>query len=253
MSDGHGGSSVGMTPPGWQVNLKSQAKLAKIQSELWNWYSTAIKKLGVIDLLIYNGDAVDGKGRRSGGTEQITTDRVKQSDIAAFVINYCKASKVLMTYGTGYHVGNDEDWEDIVAGKVNNLVKIGSHEWPEVNGVIFDVKHKIGSSTIPHGRMTSLAKARMWNQIWHSAHESQPDANIIIRSHVHYHNFCGGDNWIAMTLPALQGYGSKFGARECEGIVDIGMVVFDIYKNGEYTWKPIFARLPQQKAQILHI
>ena len=91
----------------------------------------------------------------------------------------------------------------------------------------------------------------MWNKMWHAEHERQPNADVIIRAHVHYHNYCGGDGWLAMTLPALQGYGSNFGARECEGIVDIGMVKFDVYENGEYKWKLIDAKLAQQKAQAL--
>ena len=252
-SDAHAGSVVGLTPPEWHVHPEAQPKRAKAQRELWDWYATKVKELSPIDVMVFNGDAIDGKGKRSGGTEQLTTDRNKQTDMAAECINYAKAKKVIMTYGTGYHVGQDEDWEDVVASKVDNLVKIGSHEWPSVNGVVFDVKHTISSSTVPHGRMTALARANLWNKIWHSAHERQPKANVIIRSHVHYHNFCGGDGWIAMTLPALQGYGSKFGARQCEGLVDIGMVVFDIYENGDYTWQLIKAELSQQKAHILQL
>ena len=61
-------------------------------------------------------------------------------------------------------------------------------------------------------------------------------ANVIIRSHVHYHEFSGNPTHIAMTTPALQGWGSKYGERQCSGIVDIGLVQFDI-SEGEYSWK----------------
>ena len=53
-----------------------------------------------------------------------------------------------MTYGTPYHFGIGEDWEYIVAEKVGAF-KIGSQEWPEVNGVIFDFKHKVENTTVP--------------------------------------------------------------------------------------------------------
>ena len=251
LADLHCGCVVGLTPPQWQSNPATESKKAQIQSELWKFYSETIDSLKPIDRLINLGDSIDGTGHRSGGTEQLTTDRVKQTDMAAYCINYAKAKKVLMVYGTPYHTGDGEDWEDVVAGKVKNLAKIGSHEWPVVNGVTFDVKHKIGSSSIDHGRMTALAKAKAWNNIWHAEMEGQPKADILLRGHVHYHKFCGGDGWIAMTAPALQGYGSKYGARQCEGKVDIGLLVFDITEEGEYGWKPMFARLPQQKAQAL--
>jgi len=251
ISDPHCGSRVGLTPPRYWTSAKADPKLAKIQRELWGFFSKKVKELQPIHRLMVLGDCIDGKGKRSGGTEQLTTDRTIQTDMAAECINFVKADKVVMTYGTGYHVGDDEDWEDIVASKVNNLVKIGSHEWPKVNGVVFDIKHKHGGSSIPHGRMTALAKSKMWNTVWSAYRERQPNADIILRGHVHYHNHCGGPGWIGMTLPALQGYGSKFGARQCEGIVDIGMVVFDIDQKGSYSWQLIEAELSQQKAQIL--
>ena len=251
MGDTHCGHNVGLTPPRHWADPDANPKLARIQRELWGFFSNTVKRLQPIDRLIFNGDAIDGKGARSGGSEQITTDRTVQCEMAAECINFVKAKKVLMLYGTPYHVGKDEDWEYLVAKQVKNLIKIGGHEWPVINGLVFDVKHKIGSSSIPHGRMTALARAKMWNQIWHAEHEKQPKADVFIRSHVHYHVECSGDGWRAMTLPALQGYGSNFGARECEGIVEIGMVKFDVFENGEYTWKPILAKLAQQKAQTL--
>jgi len=256
MADTHCGHKVGLTPPDWHYQGEFTKgththKIAKIQRELWGFYADTIESLRPIDRLIFNGDAIDGKGKKSGSSEQATADRVEQCDMAAECINFVKAKKVIMTYGTPYHTGQEEDWEDVVAGKVKNLVKLGGQEWPVINGLCFDVKHKVGSSTIPHGRMTALARARLWNQIWHAEHEQQPQAHVLIRSHVHYHNYCGGDGWLAMTTPGLQGFGSHFGVRLCEGLVQIGMLVFDIKKNGDYEWQLIKAQLPQQKAHAL--
>jgi len=47
------------------------------------------------------------------------------------------------------------------------------------------------------------------------------------------------------------GFGSHYGARICEGLVQIGMVVFDIETNGDYEWKLITSQLPHTKAQTL--
>jgi len=249
IADLHSGHRVGLTPPDWHyqgVFAKGTTtnKISRIQREMWKFYSEAIDKLKPIDGLIVNGDAIDGKGERTGSSEQAVSDRNEQCEMAAECINYAEADRVLMTYGTPYHTGNEEDWEDVVAGKVKNLIKIGGQEWPEINGVIFDVKHKVSGSTVPHGRMTALARAKLWNQIWHAEHGQQPKADVLIRSHVHYHVYCGGPGWLAMTTPALQGFGSKFGVRQCEGLVDIGLIVFDIKSNGETKWDFIEGRVP---------
>ena len=256
IADLHSGHRVGLTPPDWHYKGEfakggNNSKISKIQRELWGFYAKTIDSLRPIDCLIVNGDAIDGKGKRTGSSEQAVADRNEQCLMAAECINYAKAKKVYMTYGTPYHTGQDEDWEDVVASHVKNLVKIGSQEWIEINGVVFDVKHKVSASSIPHGKMTPLARAKLWNTIWHAEHEQQPNADVLIRSHVHYHCFCGESGWLALTTPALQGFGSKFGARQCEGKVGIGVTVFDIKKNGDYKWDCIEAVLPHTKVRVL--
>jgi hypothetical protein len=248
----HSGHVVGCTAPPWQQKLTNDHqwdKCAILQKELYNEFSNTVKSLGHIDILIVNGDCIEGSGSRSGGTELITTDRNKQCEMAEYAIKSVKADHVVMTYGTGYHTGDGEDFESIIAREVK-ADKIGSHEWVEVNGLVFDCKHHIGSSGIPHGRHTATAKERLWNILW-TEHEEQPKADIIIRSHVHYFDYCGGASWLALTTPALQGMGSKYGARRCSGHVDFGMVHFDVNPNGSYTWQPHIARIASQKAQTL--
>ena len=39
-----------------------------------------------------------------------------------------------------------------------------------------------------------------------------------------------------MILPSLQGAGSKFGARKCEGTVDWGVTVIDVDNKGAFDW-----------------
>jgi len=49
-----------------------------------------------------------------------------------------------------------------------------------------------------------------------------------------------------MSLPALT-YKSHFGIRECEGLVDVGLVVFDVFDDGSYTWEAIEAKFAELK------
>ena len=254
VSDLHCGHHVGLTPPAWQIrgtdHSGKRKKYAQIQREGWAWYEKKIKELQQIYLLVCNGDAIDGKGARSGGTEQITTDMEEKAKIAEAALRIAKAKHIVMTHGTSYHTGESEDWENILACDLN-ADKIGSHEWIEIEGITIDCKHHIGTSSIPHGRHTAVAKENMWNALW-AEHDMQPRADIIIRSHVHYFDYCGGNGWLAMTTPALQAMGTKHGSRRCTGLVDFGLITINI-ENGDFQWQAHLAELKKQKAKALQL
>jgi hypothetical protein len=240
ISDLHCGHEYGLTPPDWWYNPQTEhshiLKMAQFQRELWGFYTQAIDGLKPIYALVVNGDSIEGKGERSGSTELNKADRYEQIDMAAQCIQYANAQKVRILYGTRSHVGKEEDWEILLKDKIKaKEVKVEGHAFFELNGCNFDIKHKVNSSSVPHGRMTALARARLWNQIWSSEQSRQPKANVLVRSHVHYHNYCGGPNWIAMTTPALT-YNSTYGTRECEGLVNVGLVYFDVNEDGSYEW-----------------
>lgn len=239
LADEHCGHGVGLTHPVYQARYAegSPAKMAKITrptKEMYDIYRGWAKEIGRPSIVVNNGDAVDGKGERSGGNEQVTTDRDEQCHMAAMAIEEWKAPQVVMTYGTGYHTGKDDDWEERVAGLVK-AEKIGGHEWLDINGLVFDFKHKVGSSQVPHGRHTAPARERLWNILW-SEQEMAPKSRVIIRSHVHYFGYAGDATALCITTPALQGPGSKYGVRQCSGLVDFGILVFEVDPHGDYTW-----------------
>jgi hypothetical protein len=207
-------------------------KFAHVQKQLWNWYEKTITALKPIDALLVNGDAIDGKGEKSGGTEQITTDRTKQVEIAETCIRLAEAQKVRLTFGSPYHVGVDEDWEKMVADAVDGL--IGSEDNYDCNGVIFNLRHFESRSIIPHGRFTPLMRTKMWNELLH-LHEGYPLANIIIRSHTHYY-LHGEDAYGKVFItPSLEMF-TKFGTRKCQGDINVGLLHFDVEEDGEVSW-----------------
>ena len=256
IADLHSGHRAGLTPPSWQYRADPEddpdmAKFGAEQRAVWDWYAKKIEELSPVDVLIVNGDAVDGKGEGSGGTEEITTERHRQVAMAAKAINPWKAPRIVMTYGTGYHTGKDDDWEPILAREVG-AEKIGGHEWVGVNGLIFDVKHKIGRSSVPHGRGTPLSRAAFWNKL-SAEREIEPRAHVFIRSHVHYFTYVGDGGYLAISTPALQAFGSKYGTRQCEGTVDVGLLQFDVDRDGGYSWKPHLFDLRLMAPQVIKV
>jgi hypothetical protein len=244
VTDPHSGHRSGLTPPAYQQRPVAKSsvkrnKFAAMQSQNWQAWKKLLRKYQPFDMMFHLGDAIDGTGFRSGGTELITTSLEEQVDMAVDVCNSVrmhgkKGFKIYGVHGTPYHTasGDGDDWDSVLAEQAG-WESIGSHEWIDVNGCVFDLKHKVGSSSIPHGRHTAMAKEKLWNQLWA---DGQPQANVVLRGHVHYHSFCGGPGWLAMTLPALQGAGSKFGARQCSGTVDWGVTVFDVDNKGQFDW-----------------
>ncbi len=226
ISDLHSGHLAGLTPPEYRVNPYDQ-KHFDLQKECWEFYSGTLKDVGHVDVVVCNGDAIDGKGSRSGGSEQITTDLLKQSEIAIRCIDEINFDKLYLTHGTPYHAGtNGEDFEEVISKHFNGVIK--DHLWLDINGCIFDFKHKIGGSSVLSSRVGALIKEYQWNQEWAKL-GSAPNADVFIRSHVHYHMSVSDPfSFYAMTTPALQAPDTKYGGRQCSGTVHFGLTLIEI-------------------------
>lgn len=237
LSDLHCGHRAGLTPPGYWMN---DDRWGPLQRWMWGWFEQELAAVGRVDLCLVLGDMIDGKGARSGGTELLTSSLLTQAEIATACLKQVKAGAFHCVYGTPYHVSVDgDDIEKLIAANIG--ADIGGHEWVEIGGVVFDLKHKIGGSQVPHGRFTSLARDVMWNRIW-ASEEAQPLADVLLRGHVHYCSQLDSQDCIAMTLPALQGPATTYGSRQCSGTVSFGFVEFTIIE-GRVEWKKHLAKL----------
>ena len=262
----HCGHRTGLTPPAlwWSdkpedydgTSSRRRAGYGAIQRICWNWYSKTIESLRPIDILCVVGDAIDGKGYRSGGNELVTTDRHVQYEMAETAFRLARAKNYVFIRGTRYHTGVEEDWEDHIAKAFPAASShIHNHKFLQVNGIIFDIKHKVSSSDTPYGRATAIEKQRIWNQEW-AIDSRQPLADVVIRAHVHYHKLVSGirgaKRYLCLTLPSMQELGTEYGERECSGPVDYGLIYFDVPAKGGEIW-PVtrILRGEHQKAQPL--
>lgn len=259
ISDLHCGHFVGLTPPIWWSNQDRFPELGSIQRAMWTWYETTIAAMQPIDALLVLGDCIDGKGSRSGGTELIVTDLSEQCEMASYAIKSVGSPVTIMVYGTPYHASPyGEDYEKSIADDVGAC--ISGHKWAAGNGVIFDLKHKVGGSAIPHGRYTAIAREKLWGVLW-DAHGQGYDSDIILRGHVHYYAEVGGfrrkggkmRRWIGRTMPALQGPGSKYGVKECSGTVDVGLLEINIEDNGDYRCIPHMMDMTIAKPEMVQL
>jgi hypothetical protein len=237
LADLHCGHLAGLTPPRWQIKPKQgetptkRQKAYHVQQESWAWYVRAVSANGPYDHIVINGDAIDGRGERSGSTELIAVDRAEQCEMALQCVQRAMGKKRVnctLTYGTAYHAGSEEDWEERLASDLN--AKIGAHERLECEGFVLDFKHHCGGSSVPYGRATAISKEAVWDMLWAEL-EKIDKADLVVRSHVHWWQVIEDDFGIRMTTPALQAANTKFGARRCSGTVSFGFVVLDVDRH----------------------
>jgi hypothetical protein len=185
------------------------------------------------DHVIVNGDAIDGTDRKGGGVEAITTDRLEQCRIAETCIRVAECKSVHIVAGTPYHVGNAEDFEAVLAGNLG--ATFHGHGFYNIEGIEFNVKHKVGTSSLPHLKLTPLAKEILQNRMWY-LEGVEPKADVLIRSHTHSYSQVDTQGCIAFVTPALQSMGNRYGSRQCTGVVNFGLLVIDVCQEG-IQWK----------------
>lgn len=262
MADIHAGHRVGLTHPRHDPRPAKDADPSLIRHyqarrALWTWFDEHLRRASGkagFDVLIVNGDCIEGKGERSGSTELITADREIQTDIAADAILSPQARAIYMTYGTPSHVGKEEDWEEVVKRKVGAL-KLEAQGNYNVNGLQINCKHYVGNTSSPMSRMTALRGTQIRNLLWNE-HGQQPRANLIIRSHIHACFYIGEPalNFAGWTTPALQGLGSKFGSRQIDGLpVNFGFLVVEVESESEWSVTPYVAPAAMQACEVTEI
>lgn len=245
VGDIHEGNRGSATPPQWQTpfcsDFPEKNKFAIMQREEWKWLKREISKLPKVDILISNGDSIDGNGIKSGGTELIITDRYEQSKAAATLIKEFNPKKIYMTHGTSGHSGCDEDWESLVAEELGCEIK--DHLFLNINGLVFDIKHHISGSSCTCYCNNLLKEFDM--NMRQNICGNQPLSDIIIRSHRHYYVDVSGirPNTKGFITPSLCGPGSKFGNRKCNQLVNFGFIVFSITNKNKWSCDPCLAQI----------
>jgi len=253
-SDYHSHHRAGLNAPDfWMPDHGKNGKWGKVQRELWDARCEILEQIGPVDAHAINGDAFDGRGERSGSTELLAdpswVNQIANAEQCARQVKFKGDPRIIMSRGTPYHVGQLDDYEDILADNLGATIK--DHPFFEVEGVTFDMKHKIGTSTVPHGRGTSISRDRLWNVLW-SERGEQPKADVIIRSHAHYYSYVGGPGWVSMITPGLQAAATKYGGKLCSGTVDWGVITFDV-EDGEFDWTAYLVNLKSNKVKAVKL
>jgi len=194
---------------------------------LYDWLMATIEKLRPIDACCCLGDAIDGRGEKSGGVELVERDRNEQAKIAAGILLQTLAKSHYMVCGTPYHSGKEECWDRAV-GELVFAEHIADKMRVDFNGTVVDMKHKVGGTSIPHGAFTAAAKAGFLSTV-DSARGASDPASVFIRGHRHSYSLSKAKGQMHIVLPGLQ-VGSRFCDREVDGEPDVGVVLIEFHQ-----------------------
>jgi predicted MPP superfamily phosphohydrolase len=185
MSDTHCGHRVGLCHPSQHEQHKTgwRNKIRKIQEAMWGTFQGWVDELRPIDICIFVGDAIDGRGQQSKAAELLEVDRTEQTNNATAILRSVRAKKLLMAYGSGYHTGKIEHWEDVVASKAD-ADEIAHKLYPSINGMVFDVKHHVNVGKFPHLHHRGVMVEALMSDL--AADEGiSPEADWVVRGHAH--------------------------------------------------------------------
>ena len=261
LSDLHVGALGGLTPPSkWTSIEKADPGESRgayqrrmftgiMQRQIYNWFCENIVPLEP-DVLIVNGDALDGAQKKSNGVGVWSTKVKEQADAAKSLIEMVAGpkTKVLMVQGTPYHDGQYQ--EETIADAID--AEFVPRGFVDVNGLVFDVRHKVGGMKTPAGQPT-LRQSMLANLLY-AAKGLQPQADVIVRSHLHSFYHMGDETWLGIVTPGFS-WASEFGQLEVDRPISVGAIFFPGIVNGDdagsVTWYPLIARLGCQRAPVL--
>lgn len=252
LGDLHAGHTSSLVLSGSKFRRRDCPKdpVTQMQDELEAIFmAECVKKHKNPDFLITTGDLVDGKATRKGGVQLLTADRAEQVEIATQVLKALNPKKVYGVLGTPYHSGKEEDWEQLVAAEFDTQFKDALDL--QIEDVIFHVQHKIGNSSIPHGVHTPIAKDRLIKAV-NGLHKGTPQANVIVRGHVHRLAGAYGPGWEGFTCSALMADVDKYGTRECKSDVHFGFSDVIVIKDRWYINHHVYVlESTQPKLEVL--
>jgi len=105
VSDLHCGHIQALAPKRWNDVPTGGRDIMQARKRLWRWWEKEVKALDAVDILLCNGDLIDGRGFRSGSTELLTADLDEQVAMAAECLQNVKRQDTYCTYLPSLRIG----------------------------------------------------------------------------------------------------------------------------------------------------
>lgn len=233
----------------------------KLQKTFFKAWKDMIKSIeGTVDLLVINGECIDGANVKQVGQQSWTTNIDDMMNDAKKLIEMIPYKKVLILRGSNYHEQVDgTNFEEIMADKLRGCVKYRAYggegktdyfAFVKIYGKVFNFTHHIGFSKSEAYRTTALAREMVG---MHFQHDKLGRADIFVRSHVHYFNHIEFTHTHGCTTPSWKYPDSHLFRGGLAGTTaDIGSVMFTIHPDGKIGFDKYIAEI-DYKPKVLEL
>jgi hypothetical protein len=236
LGDIHAGSRAAICVPDMTLNGGGSFRYSAAQKGLFDAWCKLAKDWNSPDILIANGDLIEGQARKESGVPCWSTDLEDQMHCAEILIKMFKPKKLYIINGTGYHVdAAGKSLENILARQMG-AEKIGAGKdvsaeelFLKVGDTTFHASHHIQVGTGWY-RSTPVARELIF-ALLNESHKHKVD--VVLRSHVHSYIGLDFTRQKGFTLPCWQLQTRYMYKKSALGMVpDIGALRFRIH-DGE--------------------
>ena len=197
LADIHVGSMFAPWPQGFVDSRGAARYLNPGQQYIERIWNEGLKVCPPLDLLIINGDVIDGEQYRQEKRYLLEPNIEWQAKAAKVLLKpwvdkLRPSGSLYWTRGTKYHESGGSAWVDDMAQKLGAVPnKAGEHTWfwrnMDIDGVKLDVAHR--QSFYIRYRSTPLERELEFDVL--VADLKKGSADLVVRSHVHrFHTVC---------------------------------------------------------------
>jgi hypothetical protein len=258
LSDCHVGSWYAVAPPSFTVNRGDetyQMKYNAIQKSLYKAWKECATEWNSPDILVINGEPIDGPNCREPSA--VWSTRLQdQMEAAKILIRMYNAKKIYTTRGSDYHVTvEDQPFEEYFGKEIGATSVKGFYAPNElnlaVNGRIINFMHALPNTISWQYRSTAITREMAMIKLNRS---HRYDADIIIRSHVHFFWYSGSTSHLAIITPCFKltdWYAYKKGSAS--SAPDIGAVRLTINEDGSFYHEHKIFKFPAFKPPLVEV
>ncbi len=232
-------------------------KLQQVLGQAWDDCTDEMSKKA--DLLVINGEPMDGANKKQVGQQSWTTNIEDQMQDFMKLAKRCNYNDIMFVRGSGYHVQVDgTNFEEVLANRMKALRyksyggqgATDNYAFVECYGKLFNFSHHVGFNKWAAYRTTAIAREMAG---MHFEKDKLHPADVIVRSHVHYFVHVEFVNTHGFTTPAWKFPDSHLFRGGVAGTTpDIGSVEVIVEPNGEIIINKHIAKL-DIKPLVRHI
>lgn len=235
IGDLHVGSDVAVSPEEIKLDSGNVISANEIQLTILRQFQEMCDIAGKVDLLILNGDLVDGQNFVGRGKGILTTDMCKQVDTAVDLISEINFRKVVGCCGTPYHVDRNPNLDKMT------IEKLGGVCLDEISIIVEQTRiyanHRTPVRMSGGHRSQSISTDMLMSEL--NAESFGKKVDVIFKSHAHYYLAYDNSKTLGFVCPCWKSRDefAKSSTSPFAFLPSLGFIMLDIETDGSFSWQ----------------